>query len=210
VAPQLDLDDLDEALPGDLGMGDTIDAAALKGASLGEHRASGLRMIEASLIDCDADLLETSGGAASEVLVSQCRFTTWEIGKSSLRDVSVEHSRLGALQADGADLVDVEVTGCRIDYLGLREAKLRRVTFRDCVIGSIDLSGATVEGLTITGGRVDEFQGSRLGMDADLSDTDVVLLADPSALRGLRLSDEQVALHAWNFAEHLGVRHPGD
>lgn len=209
MAPHLNPDDLDVALPGDFGAGDSVDAVVLHGASLGEHKAPRLSMIEVAFVDCTADLLNTSGGTASELLVSQCRFIRWELGKSSLRDVSIESSRLGALQADGADLVDVEFSGCRIDYVGLREAKLRRVTFRDCIIGAIDLGGATVQGLTIIGGRIEEFRGSRITMDADLSGTDVVTLADPSALRGVRLNDEQVALHAWTFAEHLGVKQTG-
>jgi uncharacterized protein YjbI with pentapeptide repeats len=185
--------------------------ADIQGANLlgirGEVDATHSHIVESVWEAPDVSLLDLSGGAMTDVRLSQARATQIRAREVRWRDVEIEGGRVGSLDLLRAELDGVCLHGVRIDYLGLAAASLRHVRFVDCLFGAIDLPEARVERIAFENCRVDELDARGLrAAHVDLRGLDVLSFADVSGLRGVTLSPSQAEQHAAAFAAALGVR----
>lgn len=122
------------------------------------------------------------------------------------RRVELRRCRLTGSELGESDLTDVVFVDCRLDLVGLRFAKLERVVFRDCRMSECDFYEASLKDVTF---ERCELRGARfLGATierVDLSACDLAGASGVEALRGARMSWDDVLANAPVFASALGI-----
>ena len=168
----------------------------------------GLRILDSRFVDSDLTGAKLIGGRLAGVDFRGCRATEISLAKSSLQDVTIAESRIGACHGFGGTWTRCAIAGGKIDYLNLRGANISRMTVDDAVIGELDLSEAKVEGLSFRNCTVGKLvltnaRTKRL----DLRGTVLRgLESNPEGLQGLVIGHAQVLDLAPVLASILGIK----
>jgi uncharacterized protein YjbI with pentapeptide repeats len=122
------------------------------------------------------------------------------------RRVELHHCRLTGSELGQSELTDVTFLDCRLDLVGLRFAKLERVVFRDCRMTECDFYEASLKDVTferceLRGAR---FSAARIER-VELSACDLAGASGVEALRGARMSWDDVLANAPVFASAIGI-----
>lgn len=156
------------------------------GGSLSEADLRSLHLVETVLADVEATVL-----AAPR--------TTW-------RSVTLDRSRLGAVEIYESSWRAVEVSDCKLSYVNARGSTWQDVVFRNCVIDELDLSGAKIRRISFDGCRIGTLQLTQtVWSDADLRRADIAHLTDLAGLAGAWVSEDQLRLLAPLLAAHLKI-----
>ena len=126
--------------------------------------------------------------------------------RSTLRDVEIRDSRLGAVDMPDAEVQSVSVTGSKLSWVNLRGAHLRDVLFHDCVFEELDLSQARVDRVRFRDCAVSTLRldGAQL-RNADLRGLHLSAVSGIESMRGAALSPEQLGELAPILASYLGI-----
>jgi uncharacterized protein YjbI with pentapeptide repeats len=132
----------------------------------------------------------------------------WANSRSRLvgRRVELRVCRLTGSELGESELTDVVFGDCRLDLVGLRFAKLERVEFRDCRMTECDFYEASFKDVTferceLRGAR---FSGATIER-VDFSACDLAGATGVEALRGARMSWDDVLANAPVFASAIGI-----
>ena len=191
---------------------DLIDDGYIEGADEPEvvfvgPEQHGLRIIDsqfpkadlngAKLIGCRLDGVEFVAAQGGEV----------SFAKSSLQDVAISDSRLGAVQGFGGNWIRCRIIGGKIDYLNLRGSSISRLTFDKAVIGELDLTDAKVDSMSFASTTVGKvILTGATSKRLDLRGVQLRgLESNPEGLRGTVLSEDQVFELAPVLANILGI-----
>jgi uncharacterized protein YjbI with pentapeptide repeats len=153
-----------------------LDAADLRGVHLAECR---LRQLDA--VTCTEP--RSSG---RDVTLDGSRLGAVEAYESTWRSVLVTDSKLGYLNARGSSWTDVTFRGCTVDELDLANARLTRVRLDDCRVRSLRLADATLADVDLRTARLEELEGL-------------------AGLAGAWVSEQQLSELAPLLAAHLGI-----
>lgn len=126
--------------------------------------------------------------------------------KFSAQRAELRRCRLTGAELAEATLSDVTFDECRLDLAGLRHAKLERVVFRDCRMDECDLYGATLNDVLFERCELREATISGAAVQRlELRGCDLTGLRGAEALRGARMTWNDVLANAVLFASVLGV-----
>lgn len=141
-----------------------------------------------------------------EATLSDVEAAVFAAPRSDWRTVSVQRSRLGAVEMYESSWRSVEVTDCKLSYVNARGSTWQDVVFRNCVIDELDLSHATIRRVSFAGCRIGTLQLSgTTWSDADLRGAELEHLKDLAGLAGAWVSDDQLRLLAPLLAAHLQI-----
>lgn len=146
------------------------------------------------------------GATFAECVAVDLRAAVFSAPRSTWRDVRIEHSRLGSVEAYDTTMRSVHLDGCKLDFVNLRNAVLIDVLLSNCIIDELDLGSATVQRLELRDCRVGtlDLAGARL-TDVDLRSSDFGAIHGLEGLRGAIIDDSQLSLLAPLLAAHLGI-----
>jgi uncharacterized protein YjbI with pentapeptide repeats len=207
--PRIDAIRLDDLAVGDaddlLSQG-RYEGLRFEGADLGGRDLGGIGFSECAFDDVQAHATGFRAATFSEFAFSRFNAPVFSAPRARLRDVTMDGSRIGSAElyetyvnsarftnsklgfvnARGAQLLDVSFEGCTIDELDLSGASLTRVSFTDTTVHSLSLAGAKLTHLDLRGAEFSQIDGFE-------------------SLRGATLSGYQVGTLAASFATHLGI-----
>ena len=166
---------------------------------------------ECRIAGAATDTWSLTGATLIDVDIDRLRSTTLTARGSRWRRVRITGGRIGTLDLSEAELDEVELRGIRIDYLSLGRARVEDLLIADCTIATLDVPGAFLRRTAFSGTRADELDTRGLSAeDVDLRGLEVVSITDPTAVRGVTMSERQVEFHAHAFASSLGVHVAGE
>lgn len=156
------------------------------GGSLSEADLRSVHLVETVLADVEATVL-----AAPR--------TNW-------RTVTLERSRLGAVEIYESTWRAVEVSDCKLSYVNARGSTWQDVVFRNCMIDELDLSSAKIRRISFDGCRIGTLQLTQtVWSDADLRHAEIAHLTDLAGLAGAWVGEDQLRLLAPLLATHLKI-----
>ena len=175
-------------------------------ADLSDYDLSG-----ANFIECEFDAVTLTGtqlrGARFvDTLVTASFAPTLLAGRTTWRDASVQSPRWGSAEMFDADFNSVHLRGGKIDYLNLRGSRLSNVIIEDCQIGELDLGGVRADRVAIRNCRIGTLDLTRATcVNVDIRGSEFSTVNGLEGLRGVTVSEEQLALLAPVLASHLGL-----
>ncbi len=141
-----------------------------------------------------------------ETVLADVEATVFAAPRASWRSVTIDRSRLGAVEIYQSSWRAVEVSDCKLSYVNARGSTWTDVVFRNCVIDELDLSGAKIRRISFDGCRIGTLQLTQtVWSDADLRHADIAHLTDLAGLAGAWVSDDQLRLLAPLLAAHLKI-----
>jgi uncharacterized protein YjbI with pentapeptide repeats len=208
-APRIDPIRLDELAAGDaddLRAQGRFEGLRFDGVDLGGRDLGGIEFSECAFDDVQAHATGFRAATFSEVEFSRFNAPVFSAPRARFRDITMRGSRIGSAElyesyvnsarfadsklgfvnARGAQLIDVSFEGCTIDELDLAGAALTRVSFTDTTVRSLSLGGARLTDVDLRGAEFAQIDGFE-------------------SLRGATLSEYQVGTLAAAFARHLGI-----
>lgn len=127
--------------------------------------------------------------------------------RSSLHRVSIQNSRIGALDLFDADLRSVTVTESKLGLVNLRAAAGRDVVFRGCILDELDLADGTFTRVAFEDCSVGVLDVHRATLDhVDLRGLRIESIRNMGGMKGATIGSHQVVALAGQFAAHLGLR----
>ena len=143
-------------------------------------------LVDVVAADLDWANEQARGWSAQRVELRQCRLTGAELAEAVLGDVTFAE--------------------CRIDLAGLRHARLERVVFRDCRMGECDFYGSVLKDVLFERCELREATFSACTLErVELRGCDLAGARGPEALRGARMTWNDVIENAALFATALGI-----
>jgi len=199
----VDLADNDGAL---LHAGDSREAERYTGIDLGDRDLTGISFRECEFQAVSFDDATLRGATFAECIAVDLHAAVFSAPRSTWRDVRIEHSRLGSVQAYDTTMRSVHIDGCKLDFVNLRNTVLTDALISDCIIEELDLGNATVDRLELRDCRIGtlDVAGARL-TDVDLRSSDFGAIHGLGGLRGAIIDDSQLNLLAPLLAAHLGI-----
>ena len=190
----------------DLRASDEREGERYADADLSDYDLSG-----ASFIECEFDAVtltdtQLRGARFVDTLVAASFAPTLLAGRTTWRDSSVQSPRWGSAEMFDADLNSVHLRGGKIDYLNLRGSRLSNVIIEDCQIGELDLGGVRADRVAIRNCRIGTLDLTRATcVNVDIRGSEFSTVNGLEGLRGVTVSEEQLALLAPVLASHLGL-----
>ncbi|MBD8205675.1 pentapeptide repeat-containing protein [Microbacterium sp. CFBP 8790] len=209
VAPSFDrppLDDLDPGEPAAL-----VPRAALEGLSFRDLRLDGLDLESAELTLCRIEGLRAPEVTLRYAHVSESALSGWDVpivrsARTTWRDVEIEGSRTGSLEAYESTWNGVHFVNCRLGFVNLRGSHLQDVAFTDCTIDELDLGQSKLTRFAANGTRISQLIVEQATLQhTDLRGAELEGLAGLSALRGATISSMQVQQLAPLLAADRGI-----
>ncbi|GAA1847265.1 pentapeptide repeat-containing protein [Microbacterium koreense] len=166
---------------------------------------------ECRIAGAATDAWSLTGATLIDVDIEHLRATTITARESRWRRVRITGGRIGTLDLSAAELDEVELRGIRIDYLALGRSRVEDLLITDCTFTTLDVPGATLRRAAFSDSRADELDTRGLSAEnVDLRGLEVLSITDPTAVRGVTMSERQVDFHARAFATSLGVHVAGE
>ncbi|MBU4466153.1 MAG: pentapeptide repeat-containing protein [Actinobacteria bacterium] len=191
---------------GDVDEGIHHEARSFQDVDLGGLPFTGGSFVECELTGVSAHETQFRDASFVETAVRRLNAPVLLAARSTLRDISIEASRLGSIDMHETSWSSVLVRGCKLGFVNLRAATLANVIFEDCTIEELDLSGAQVNRLTFVRTAVDSLVATRTQFIAtDLRGAAVRRFTDLASLKGTTMSPDQATELGQLFAVHLGI-----
>lgn len=207
VIDRISLHDLTEAEGLSLRAGDSREAERYTGAELGGRDLTGTSFVECEFRQLSLNDTKLRGASFSECIASDLHAPVFSVPRSTWRDVRIDHSRLGSVEAYEATMRSVQIDGSKLDFVNLRNAVLTDVLLSNCIIEELDLGSATVQRLELQNCRIGTLDVTNAKLkDVDLRSSDFSAIHGIEGLRGATIDDSQLALLAPVLAAHLGLR----
>jgi uncharacterized protein YjbI with pentapeptide repeats len=167
--------------------GTTFAECALERVTLDTADLRSVHLVECRLVQVDAATCTVPRSSWRDVTVDGSRLGAVESYESTWRSVLVTDSKLGYLNARGSSWTDVTLRGCTVDELDLTNARLTRVRLEDCRVRSLRVTDATLVDVDLRTARLAELEGL-------------------AGLAGAWVSEQQLGELAPLLADHLGIR----
>ena len=167
--------------------GTTFAECALERLVLDAADLRGVHLVECRLAQLDAARCTVPRSSWRDVTLDGSRLGAVEAYESTWRSVLVTDSKLGYLNARGSTWTDVTLRGCTVDELDLTAARLTRVRLEGCRVRSVRLADATLVDVDLRTARLEELEGL-------------------AGLAGAWVSEQQLTELAPLLADHLGIR----
>lgn len=167
--------------------GVTLSECELSGVSIDDADFTSARMVDTRIEHVHAPRFSASRSTLHNVQIDSSRIGAMDLYDSGLRSVMVTDSKISLINLRAGNLRDVLFRGCIIDELDLAEANLTRVAFEDCRVGELDVNRATLAHV--------DFRGLEIGIIRNLD-----------GLRGSTMTGHQAVSLSSLFAAHLGIR----
>lgn len=192
---------LDDLLAGDLREGESF-----TDDSLADRTLADLTFSECSFERLHASGLVCRGIRATDCAIESADAATVSAPSSTLRDVTISHSRIGSLEGYDSRWNSVRLRECKLGFINLRGSVLADVAFDGCQIDELDLGSARATRVTLSGCRIGtlEVPGATL-KDVDLRGLDLSRIVGADGLRGAVIDDEQLLQLAPILASQLGI-----
>lgn len=206
VIDRLVLEDLEDADPAAISAHRDHRGLRFEGADLSERGLAGVEFHECEFLGVSAGGADMRGARFIETRFDRLDAPALRVARSFWRDVAIESSRLGAVEAYEAELRSVRVAGSKLDFVNLRTAVIRDVLFERCVIGEIDLGQCQAERVAFADCTIGEvrFDGARLKA-VDLRGARLSTVGGLGSMAGVVVTSEQASEMAPLFARHLGI-----
>lgn len=167
--------------------GVTLSECELSGVSIDDADFTSARMVDTHIERVNAPRFSAARSTLHNVRIDGSRIGAMDMYDSSLRSVVVTDSKISLINLRAGNLRDVLFRGCIIDELDLAEANLMRVAFEDSRVGDLDVNRATLAHV--------DFRGLEIGTIRNLD-----------GLRGSTMTGHQAVSLSGLFAAHLGIR----
>ncbi len=165
----------------------TFAECALERVVLDGTDLRGVHLVECRLSQLDAARCSMPRASWRDVVLEGSRLGAVEAYESTWRSVLVTDSKLGYLNARGSTWTDVTFRGCTGDELDLTNARLTRVRLEDCRVRSLRVAEATLVDVDLRTARLTELEGL-------------------AGLAGAWVDEQQLTELAPLLADHLGIR----
>jgi uncharacterized protein YjbI with pentapeptide repeats len=164
-----------------------------------------------SFLDCEFDSVTFTGAQLRasrfvETVISASFAPTLVASRTTWREVQIVNPRWGSAELYDSELGAVHLRGGKIDYLNLRSSTLTSVLIEDCTIGELDLAGVRADRVAFRNCRIGtlDIGGARCA-NVDLRGSDFEAIKGLEGLRGVTISEEQLAQLAPVLAAHVGL-----
>ncbi|MGB4136526.1 MAG: pentapeptide repeat-containing protein [Microbacterium sp.] len=162
--------------------------------------------LEQCLLTGTADRIDLTGAMLIDVRFTDLRTPVLTMRDASVRRLSIDGGRIGALDLSSARIAELEIRGARIDYLSLGAARGEDILVVGSTLRALDLPHATLSRLRFDDCQADEVDSRGLSAkDVDLRGLHAVAYLDVLSLRGTTLSPHQVEQLAPAFAAAAGI-----
>lgn len=194
-----------------------LDAADLPGAQhhellrLADLDLTGADLRRTTFAECSLERLVLDAADLRGVHLVECRLVQLDaarcrLPRSSWRDVTVDGSRLGAVESYESTWRSLLVTDSKIGYLNARGSTWTDVTLRGCTVDELDLTAARLTRVRLDGCRVRSLRVADATLvDVDLRTARLEELEGLAGLAGAWVSEQQLTELAPLLAEHLGL-----
>lgn len=185
-----------------------IEGVDERGVVFGGPERHGLRILDSRFREAELSGARLIGCRLADVEFISSGGTDLSLAKSSLQDVLISQSRIGAFQAHGGTWTRCTIDGGKVDYLNLRAATISRLIIDNAVIGELDLSEAKIDGITFRNTTIGKIvltnsRAKRLDLrGAELRG----LESNPEGLSGVLISSGQALDLAPALADILGMK----
>lgn len=183
-----------------------LERTSLTGAAHGVS-ARGVELQTTHLRDVDI-----SGARLPLLALRDCQVTGGSLANVAVRGgvaerTSFEGVRLTGLSWHDGTVRDVTFNGCRIDLASFAGSRLERVRFEDCSLHGSDVMDARLAAAVFDGCDLREldFGGARFGPGCELRGCVLDGARSVTALKGVRMSPDDVISAAVVFAAALGI-----
>ncbi|MEV8267320.1 pentapeptide repeat-containing protein [Microbacterium sp. NPDC076911] len=182
------------------------EAMNVAGADLSGMHLDGLFFDECRLSKVKGMDVSLRGLTLTECLVDQIDLPVLTAGRSEVRGVQWQSSRIGSADLFDSSLQRVQFIDCRLGFVNLRGARLEDVRFTNCTIDELDLGAATAKRVEFVDTAVGSLDVTAAKLQAfDLRGADLSSITGVEYLRGAIINAHQLVQLSAAFAEHVGV-----
>lgn len=209
VAPSFDRPPLDDLDPGDTS--DLSPRAVLEGLSFRDVRVDALDLERAELTLCRLDGVRAPEASLRYARVAESAWSGWDVPilhtpRASWRDLTIEGTRSGSVEAYESTWQGVHFVNCRLGFVNLRGSHLQDVAFTDCTIDELDLGQSQITRFAASGTRISHLVVEQATLQhVDLRGAELEGLAGLAALRGATISSLQLHQLAPLLAADRGI-----
>jgi len=203
---ELEFGVLTEASVADLDDDETMEALRWRGADFGAAALRGATFVGCELIGVALFEADLTAARFSDSRVTRVNTPVLKAPDASWTGSVLEGSRIGAWEGYGAHLRATQFIGRKVTYANLRGASLTDAVFTDCTFDELDL-------MDCTGARV-AYANCTIGLltlhrtkiaSFDLRGASIGAVSGMDGLRGATMTEDQIAMLATQFADHLGI-----
>ncbi|GAA4670496.1 hypothetical protein GCM10023226_03830 [Nocardioides nanhaiensis] len=204
---------------GELGVGDAeelvadadLDGRSFDGVTTPTLDLGGAAVLGCAFIGVAAREADWGSTRLHEVTFDRLDVPVMRAPRGDWREVRVEGSRLGSVEAYETSWRSVHFVGCKLGYLNLRGAELLDVAFTDCTIEEIDVGRATARRVAFAGSRLARLTAQGGSFEhVDLRGCELAEVDGVDCLRGVTISPEQLDLLAPLLARERGIKVEGE
>ena len=209
MAPSFDPLVLDDLTPGR--SDDLRPRASLEGRSFTDIAVDAVDLESAELTACRVSALRASAlglryAHLSELAMAGIDAPIWTTARGTWRDVEVDASRSGSIEAYESSWNGVHFRNCRLGFVNLRGSSLQDVAFTDCMIDELDVGQSKITRFAAPGTRIGRLLVEQSTLQhVDLRGADLSDIAGLNALRGATISSSQLAQLAPLLAADRGI-----
>ncbi|TBN57635.1 pentapeptide repeat-containing protein [Glaciihabitans arcticus] len=166
--------------------GITLESCVFDGLQANETMLRAATLTDTAIARLNAPVLIAARLSLRDVTIDGSRIGSAELYESNFSSVSVAGSKLGFVNLRTSILADVLFTACTIDELDVSGSKITRMAFGGTTIGTLDLTNSTLTHVDLRGAEISRIVGL-------------------PGLKGATVSHDQLAELAPLFADHFGL-----
>jgi len=199
--------ELDDGDAGDLAAHTTVERMRYSDVDLSGLDLAGVTLSECELTGVSVDGTDFTSARMVDTRIERMHAPKFSASRSTLHNVRIVGSRIGALDLYDSGLRSVVVTDSKISLINLRAGNLRDVLFRGCIIDELDLAEANLTRVAFEDSRIGDLDVNRATLaHVDFRGAEIGVIRNLDGLRGSTISGHQAVALAGMFAAHLGIR----
>lgn len=184
----------------------SVDAESYRAADLTGRNLAGATFSDCEFADVIFDDADLRAARFNDCVLTRVNAPVLKASRSSWRGVEIAQSRIGSGELYDSNLNSLHVSHCKIGYLNLRGSTLRDVLFSDCTIDELDLGGAKATRLAFVDSSIRLLDATRATFaHFDVRGAELRGIRGIDSLRGVTMTEFQLAELSPLFAEHLGI-----
>ena len=185
----------------------TFERMRFSNADLSGRNLAGVTLSECELGAVSIDDADFTSARMVDTRIEQVHAPRFSAARSTLHNVRIDSSRIGAMDLYDSALRSVVVTDSKISLINLRAGNLRDVLFRGCIIDELDLAEANLMRVAFEDSRVGDLDVNRATLaHVDFRGLEIGTIRNPDGLRGSTMTGHQAVSLSGLFAAHLGFR----
>ena len=184
----------------------SFDQQRFSGVDLGGRDLTGIIFESCTFDDLQANETMLRAATFTDTAIARLNAPVLIAARLSLRDVTIDGSRIGSAELYEAAFASVSITGSKLGFVNLRTSKLADVLVTDCTIDEMDVSGSKITRMAFRGTTIGtlDLTNSML-THVDLRGAEISRIIGLPGLRGATVSPHQLVDLAPLFADHFGL-----